>query len=44
MCDSVDNNITSQLYDAGGSNYTTIASLAWRLVDVSINFSYIQVV
>ena len=32
MCDSVDENITSQLYKVGGAKYTTISSLAWRLV------------
>ena len=32
MCDSVDQNITSQLYKVGGANYTTISALAWRLV------------
>jgi hypothetical protein len=28
--DSEDDRITSQLYAEGGSNYTTISSLAWR--------------
>ena len=27
----MDENVTAQLYNMGGANYTTIASLAWRL-------------
>jgi hypothetical protein len=32
MCETLDANVTSQLYKVGGANYTTIASLAWRSV------------
>ena len=31
MCETLDANVTSLLYKVGGANYTTIASLAWRL-------------
>ena len=31
MCETMDENVTAQLYKVGGANYTTIASLAWRL-------------
>ena len=32
MCEAMDENVTSQLYKVGGANYTTLASLSWRLV------------
>ena len=32
MCETLDANVTSQLYKVGGANYTTIASLSGRLV------------